>query len=125
MQPLTRENTYLPSVPCEIGVGKDKKTRVNFFYRECTSGVSGLGDSGSQSERLRRQINHWKTLHAGERDTIILGDANLCALNPNPVLYTRNLKLPDGERTHIVRKYSWRSINIMYRPLLHKRTRKK
>ena len=31
---LARENTDLPSVSCEIGVGKEKKTRVNFFYRE-------------------------------------------------------------------------------------------
>ena len=80
IKPLARENTDLPSVSCEIGVGKEKKTRVNFFYREWTSGVSGLDDNGSQSERLRRLVSHWKTLHAGGRDTIILGDANLCAL---------------------------------------------
>ena len=59
MKPLARENTYLPIVSCEIGVGKEKKTRVNFFfYREWTSGVSGLDDIGSQSERLKRQVNH-------------------------------------------------------------------
>ena len=80
VKPLTRSDTDLPSVSCEIGVGREKKTRVNFFYREWTSGVSGLGDNGSQGERLKRQINHWKTLHTGGRDTIILGDANLCAL---------------------------------------------
>ena len=80
VRPLARENSDLPSVSCEIGVGKEKKTRVNFFYREWTSGVSGLGDNSSKVERLKRQISHWKTLHAGGRDTIILGDANLCAL---------------------------------------------
>ena len=26
------------------------------------------------------QVNDWKTLYTGGRDTIILGDANLCAL---------------------------------------------
>ena len=80
VRPLARENSDLPSVSCEIGVGREKKTRVNFFYREWTSGVSGLGDNSSQVERLKRQISHWKTLHAGGRDTIVLGDANLCAL---------------------------------------------
>ena len=78
VKPLAREKTDLPSVFCEIG--KEKKTRVNFFYREWTSGVSELDDNGSQSERLKRQVNHWQTLHAGGRDTLILGDANLCAL---------------------------------------------
>ena len=58
VKPLTRSDTDLPSVACEIGVGREKKTRVNFFYREWTSGVSGLGDNGSQVERLKRQINH-------------------------------------------------------------------
>ena len=48
--------------------------------RESTSGVSGLGDNGSQVERLKREISHWKTLHARGRDSIILGDANLCYL---------------------------------------------
>ena len=62
VRPLTRENADLPSVSCEIGVGREKKTRVNFFYREWTSGVSGLGDNSSQVERLKRQISHWKTL---------------------------------------------------------------
>ena len=68
VKPLARENTYLPSLSCEIGVGKEKKTRINMKW---TSGVSGLGDNDSQAERLKRQINHWKTLHAGGRDTII------------------------------------------------------
>ena len=72
VKPLARENTDLPSVSCEIGVGREKKTIVIFFCREWTSGVSVLGDNGSQVERLKRQINHWKTLHAGGRDTIIL-----------------------------------------------------
>ena len=80
VKPLARGNTDLPSISCEIGVGREKKTRVNFFYREWTSGVSGLGDTNSQTERLKRQIDHWKTLHTGGRDTIVLGDANLCAL---------------------------------------------
>ena len=58
VKPLARENTDLPSVSCEKGVGREKRIRVNFFYREWTSGVSGLDDIGSQSERLKRQVNH-------------------------------------------------------------------
>jgi hypothetical protein len=51
-------------------------TRVKIFYREWTSGVSGLGDTSSQAERLKRQINHCKSLHTGGRDKLIMGDAN-------------------------------------------------
>jgi hypothetical protein len=58
VKPLAREDTYLPSVSCEIGVGREKKARVNLFYREWMSGVSGLGDTSFQAERLQRQINH-------------------------------------------------------------------
>ena len=29
---------------CEIGIERDKKTTVTFFYRECAFGVSGLSD---------------------------------------------------------------------------------
>ena len=80
VKPLARGNTDLPSISCEIGVGREKKTRVHFFYREWTSGVSDLGVTNLQTKRLKRQIDHWKTLHTGGRDTIVLGDANLCAL---------------------------------------------
>ena len=77
---LCRRDTNLPSLSCEIGLGKERKTSVNFFYREWTSGVSGLSDINSQSERLARQIKHWKCLISNKRDTVIMGDANLCAL---------------------------------------------
>ena len=77
---LSRRDTDLPSLSCEIGLGKERKTSVNFFYREWTSGVSGLADTNSQAERLARQIMHWKGLNSKKRDTVIMGDANLCAL---------------------------------------------
>ena len=48
----------LPSISFLISIGKEKKTLVNFFYREFTGGVSGLSDLPSQNERLVRQINH-------------------------------------------------------------------
>ena len=79
MIPLARELTDLPCITCQIGTGKEKKTLVSFFYREWTSGVSGLAEASQQSERLKRQIHHWKTAQQGNKDTIVLGDANLCA----------------------------------------------
>ena len=69
----------LPMLSFEIGLGLEKKTVVNFFYREFTSGVSGLSDTQSQSERLTRMIQHWRSLAAIKKDMVCLGDANLCA----------------------------------------------
>ena len=77
---LNSTDSDLPSLSFELGLGKEKKTCVNFHYREFTGGISGLADIGSQSERLLRQIGHWKTLFATGRDVVILGDSNLCAM---------------------------------------------
>ena len=74
------QNADLPTITCEISLGKEKKTIVNFFYREFTGGISGLRDLNSQTERLTRQIKLWRGLCAGNKDVICLGDANLCAL---------------------------------------------
>ena len=49
-------NSDLPTIPFDIGLGREKKSIVNFFYREFTSGVSGMKDAGVQTERLTRQI---------------------------------------------------------------------
>ena len=40
--PVARQHTDLPTLTCTLGVGKGKKTIVNFFYREWTSSVSGM-----------------------------------------------------------------------------------
>ena len=69
------QNSDLPTITFEIGLGREKKTIVNFFYGEFTSGVSGLKDTSAQTERLTRQIKHWKYLHKSNRDIICLGDA--------------------------------------------------
>ena len=73
------QNNDLPTVTFEIGLGKEKKSLVNFFYREFTSGVSGLKDMNAQTERLTRQIKYWNNLHSSDRDIVCLGDANFCA----------------------------------------------
>ena len=73
------QNSDLPTITCEISLGREKKTLVNYFYREFTSGVSGLSDKESQTARLSRQIRIWRSLCSGNKDVICLGDANLCA----------------------------------------------
>ena len=74
------QNSDLPTISCEISLGREKKTIINFFYREFMSGVSGLKDSHAQVERLARQVKIWKALCAGTKDVICMGDANLCAM---------------------------------------------
>ena len=76
---IGRQNCDLPTITFEIGLGKEKKTIVNFFYREFTGGVSGLRDTAAQTERLSRQIKLWKNLSNENKDLICMGDANLCA----------------------------------------------
>ena len=72
------QNSDLPTLTCEISLARERKTVVNFFYREFTGGVSGLADMPAQVERLARQAAHWQSLCAGSKDVICLGDANLC-----------------------------------------------
>ena len=74
-------NSDLPSISLEVGIGREKKTLVNFFYREWKGGISKLDNQASQVERLQRQVNHWKKLADSNRDVLIMGDANLCALS--------------------------------------------
>ena len=71
----------LPSVSLEVGLGREKKTIINMFYREWKSGVSKLDSQVSQLDRLQRQVSHWKSLASHDRDVLILGDVNLCALS--------------------------------------------
>ena len=67
----------LPTITFLISLEQERKTAVNFFYREHTGGVSGLNDIHSQNDRLFRQINHWRTLCKRKHDFVSLGDCNL------------------------------------------------
>ena len=69
----------LPMMTFDIAFGHEKKSIVNYFYREFTSGVSGLSDIQAQSERLNRMVQHWRSLANINKDMVCLGDANLCA----------------------------------------------
>ena len=59
-QQLPPTDSDLQSVTLDIGLGREKKTTVNVFYREFTGAISGLNDTPSQTERLIRQISIWK-----------------------------------------------------------------
>ena len=75
----------LPIISLEIGLGRERKSIVNFYYREWTGIVSGRDE---QEQRLSRIIQHWRTLVAEDRDILLLGDANLCALSWNDPNYS-------------------------------------
>jgi hypothetical protein len=71
---LGNHNSDLQTLICEIGLAKEKRTLVSFFYREFTGGVSGLRDMPAQVERWSRQIQLWRNLCGGNKDVICLGD---------------------------------------------------
>ena len=73
----------LPSITLEIGLGRERKTIVNYYYREWTSGITGDNSHQGQLERFGRQTEHWRYLSRENKDVILLGDANLCALSWN------------------------------------------
>ena len=82
--PQLPANNDLPIMSLDIGLGKSRKTRVNYYYREWTNGVTGDNSQQGQVERLERLISHWGVLPGqNEQDCVLLGDANLCALSWN------------------------------------------
>ena len=68
----------LPSITLEVGIGKERRSIVNFYYREWTNSISGDRSVTSQYERFQRQVNYWRALRSEDRDLILLGDANFC-----------------------------------------------
>merc|ERR1712055_760570 len=86
-QHLNAELTDLPILTFQIRFSRERKTVVNFFYREFTNGVTGLNSAPDQIERLGRMIKHWQSLVRSNKDVICLGDANLCAVKWNDDSY--------------------------------------
>ena len=74
---LNDADADLASISIQVGVGKERKSIFNIFYREFTGIASGQNNMEAQRNRLERQINHWKTLYSNDRDVHILGDSNL------------------------------------------------
>ena len=73
-------------------MGREKKTLVNYYYREWTGGISGDNSQTGQIERLTRHVHLWKSLASQNRDIVLLGDANMCALSWNDVDYPAEKK---------------------------------
>ena len=69
---LSPTDSDLPSLTFEVGLGREKKTIVNFYYREYTGLVTGKSQD-DQYCRLSRQVNHWRSLTTLNRDILLLG----------------------------------------------------
>ena len=107
------QTSDLPSISFLISLGKERKTVVNFFYREFTGGVSGLKDLPAQNERLARQTAHWRNLNKSNKDIVCLGDANLCALKWYDEDYSKREQaetvqsfLIDTASTQVIKQYT-------------------
>ena len=93
----------LPNITLDIGLGKEKKTTLNLFYREWKSGISKEDSQASQVRRLQSQIEYWETLYTQNNDTLVMGDANLCARTWNNQDYDASKKvLADHLQEHLL-----------------------
>ena len=82
----------LPSITLEVGHGRERKSLVNFYYREWTGGISGDSSQVAQLDRFTRQVDYWRNLKRENRDLILIGDANFCSLSCFNPEYPVNLK---------------------------------
>ena len=71
-KPMDQSYSDLPNVTLEIGLGRERKSIVNVFYREWTGGVNGESSQDSQVRRWARQISYWKSLNSQNRDFVAL-----------------------------------------------------
>ena len=93
----------LPNITLDTGSGKEKKTTLNLFYREWKSGISKEDSQASQVRRLQSQIEYWETLYTQNNDTLVMGDANLCARTWNNQDYDASKKvLADHLQEHLL-----------------------
>lgn len=94
-----------------------KETRVNYYYREWTGGVSGESSNASQLERLDRIISHLTDLPGQhQHDVITLGDANLCAISWNNPDYTAtNKELSDKIKQFFINETFTQLVSVFTR----------
>ena len=105
-------DTDLPNITLEIGLGREKKTVINYFYREWTGGISRDKSQASQINRLTRQIGYWRTLYTQNKDVICMGDANLCALSWHDSNYEASKKvLANLVQEHLLEEASYQIVN--------------
>ena len=104
-------DTDLPNVTLEIGLGREKKTLINYFYREWTGGVSGEKSQASQIDRILRQIQYWRSLYSQNRDVLCMGDANLCALSWHETDFEASKKvLANCVQEHLLEESSYQIV---------------
>ena len=77
----------LPIISILARKGKGSETLISTHYREFTRGISGINTPESQIERLKRIIEHWHFLDSLDKETIIIGDTNLCFSKWNNTSY--------------------------------------
>ena len=82
----------LPSITLEVGLGRERKTLVNYYYREWTGGISSDKSQAGQLDRFSRQVQHWKDLRLEDRDILLVGDANFCSMSCSDPDYPPDLK---------------------------------
>ena len=105
-------DTDLPNITLEIGLGREKKTVINYFYREWTGGISRDKSQASQINRLTRQIGYWRTLCTQNKDVICMGDAILCALSWHDSNYEASKKvLANLVQEHLLEEASYQIVN--------------
>ena len=82
----------LPSMTLEIGNGRERKTLVNYYYREWTGGISSDNSQAGQHDRFSRQVQHWRDLRLEDKDLVLVGDANFCSQSCSDPNYPPDLK---------------------------------
>ena len=96
---------------------------MNIFYREWTSGISGLSTHTAQADRLSRQIEHWKSLYMLGKDVIIMGDSNLDAKKWNDSDYDASLKsLGSVVQEHLLEESSYQLVKDFTRSEISRNT---
>ena len=83
---------FLPNITLEVGIGRGRKSLINFFYREWTSGADGDNSFAGQIERFSKQVEYWRLLQSEDKDLVLLGDANYCALSCTDADYPANMR---------------------------------
>ena len=78
---LHDDEKHLQTITLELGFGKSSKHFVNTYYREWKSIVTGESNEGAQIQNLKKLMNVWQRSTETNKDFVLLGDMDLCALN--------------------------------------------
>ena len=70
---------HIQNISLEVGYGRAKTHKCNFYYREWTSCKNKRNDLQNQKEDLELLLDIWRNCTQDDKDFIALGDMNLCA----------------------------------------------